>query len=107
MKEDMNYFNDERMRELGFTDHREGYWYFCCRVADMITWNVAICKRSGGVQRDVMDEYIGQPYPFLRLADEGVEAAQKIADEVELMKIEEGDTYRRDVNEAEFAEVVS
>ena len=37
---------DSTMRRLGFTDHREGYWYLCCSVSpdhDMIL-NVEIAR---------------------------------------------------------------
>lgn len=40
-----NLLLDEDMRKLGFTDHREGFWYFSKLIASDITFNVTINKK--------------------------------------------------------------
>lgn len=75
--------DDARLRELGFTDHREGYWYYTARVGDMTSWNVTISKESGAVDVEVLDEHFLQPYPFQALAVEGVPFAVAVAERVE------------------------
>src|SRR5690606_39993592 len=75
--------DDARLRELGFTDHREGYWYYTTRVGDMTSWNVTISKESGAVDVEVLDEHFLQPYPFQALAVEGVPFAVAVAERVE------------------------
>lgn len=75
--------DDARLRELGFTDHREGYWYYTTRVGNMTSWNVTISKKSGAVNLDVLDEHFLQPYPFQALAADGVPFAVEVAKRVE------------------------
>lgn len=53
--------DDAGMRALGFTDHREGYWYFSERVGDRETLNISIEKTSGAYTEHVLDEDFGQP----------------------------------------------
>lgn len=55
--------SDEEMRELGFTDHREGYWYWCRSVdkKGYTTLNFTIDKLTGYYEELVMDESFGQP----------------------------------------------
>lgn len=54
---------EEKMRELGFTDRREGYWYWCRRVDDKgyTTLNFTINKKTGSYTELVMNESFGQP----------------------------------------------
>ena len=84
--------DDLRMRDLGFTDHREGYWYFTTRVGSMTSWNVTINKKTGVVELDVLDEHFLQPYPFQELAADGVpfavEVAKRVAEEEEWLRRE-------------------
>lgn len=75
--------SDARLRELGFTDHSEGYWYYTTRVGDMTSWNVTISKKTGAVDVVVLDEHFLQPYPFQALAAEGVPFAVAVAERVE------------------------
>lgn len=49
------------MRELGFTDHVEKHWYFCCRVGSDETLNITIDKATGEYSEYVLDESFGQP----------------------------------------------
>lgn len=55
--------DDEKMRALGFTDRREGYWYFCRRVDKQghTTLNITIEKNTGYYEELVMNEDFGQP----------------------------------------------
>lgn len=55
--------SDTEMRTLGFTDHREGYWYWCRRVdkKGYTTLNFTIEKDTGYYEELVMDESFGQP----------------------------------------------
>jgi hypothetical protein len=52
---------DAVMRALGFTDRREGFWYFVERVGSNETINFSIDKATGQYTEDVLDEYFGQP----------------------------------------------
>jgi hypothetical protein len=56
------------MRAAGFTDHREGFWYYCQRVNRGITFNLTIEKSTGRWSEDVLDENFGQPYYYGRYA---------------------------------------
>lgn len=52
---------DAEMRALGFTDHREGYWYFCTPVGSDVTFNLTVEKTTGEWDETVVDEVFGQP----------------------------------------------
>ena len=56
----MNILEDEKMRGLGFTDHREGTWYLCKRVADMTTLNICIEKDGSHWSEEVLNEFFLQ-----------------------------------------------
>lgn len=56
--------DDPTMREIGFTDHREGYWYWCRGVMPGVTVNFTINKETGDYSEMVMDEMFGQPYYY-------------------------------------------
>lgn len=58
--------DDATMREIGFTDHREGVWYFCRRVGPDVTVNFTIDKATGDYSELVMDENFGQPFYYGR-----------------------------------------
>lgn len=56
---------EEFMREFGFTDFKEGYWYYCKSVGDETTFNVSINKQDPSDFRiDVLDENFCQPYDY-------------------------------------------
>lgn len=61
--------SDEKMRELGFTDHAEGRWYFCRRIDNegATTLNIAIDKETGLYEELVMNERFGQPEYYGRM----------------------------------------
>lgn len=52
---------DAEMRALGFTDRREGYWYYCARVDSDTTLNISINKATGVWTEGVLNEHFGQP----------------------------------------------
>ena len=52
---------DEDMRWIGFTDHREGFWYRVTRVGVGETLNITVNKLTGEYEELVMDEDFGQP----------------------------------------------
>ena len=57
----MNILEDERMRELGFTDRRGDTWYLCKQVAYMTTLNICIEKDGSDWSENVLDEFFLQP----------------------------------------------
>lgn len=77
--------DDAEMRELGFTDHREGFWYYSQSLGDGITFNVSIDKATGEWSEYVLDEDFGQPYYYGRygLADE---IRMKVDTQVKLLR---------------------
>lgn len=68
-----NILSDERMREIGFTDHSKDRWYFCRLIkfpnirryrGFEISFNVSIPKDNSAIQIDVLDEAFCQPYDY-------------------------------------------
>lgn len=56
---------DEQMRKIGFTDYREGYWYFCRDLGNEISFSVTINKNDAEDLRiDILDEDYCQPYDY-------------------------------------------
>lgn len=53
--------NARAMRKLGFTDHREGHWYWSTRVGSDTTFNLTVNKETGEYETLVMNESFGQP----------------------------------------------
>lgn len=66
----MNILEDEKMRGLGFTDHKEGTWYLCKRVADMTTLNICIEKDGSQWSEYVLDEFFLQPSFYMDAKEE-------------------------------------
>lgn len=64
---DANILPEAEMREIGFTDHSEGTWYFSRRVGTDISFNVSIPKDGSRLRIDVLDEDFGQPYDYQRI----------------------------------------
>ena len=58
---------DSEMRALGFTDPREGFWYWCKPVGSDETLNITIDKATGEWEELVMDEFFGQPAYYGRM----------------------------------------
>lgn len=65
--------SDEKMREIGFTDHSKIHWYFFRRIefpkenryrGFEISFNVTIPKDGSDIQIDVLDEDFFQPYDY-------------------------------------------
>ena len=59
--------SDQMMREIGFTDYDSKNWYFFKSIADNITFNVSIKKKTGYIRIEVLDENIMQPYQYQEL----------------------------------------
>lgn len=57
--------SDERMRELGFTDHVNSQWYYVRTVGESTSFNLRIPKDApAGFNIEVLDEYFLQHYDF-------------------------------------------
>lgn len=58
---------DSRMRDLGFTDHREGYWWKSWPLSlHDIFFSLTINKVTLEYEHIVIDEAFGQPYHYGR-----------------------------------------
>lgn len=56
------------MRDLGFTDHRNGYWCYTEGVTEDITFSIVINKSNPDDFRiDVLEDDYGQPYDYQSL----------------------------------------
>ena len=71
--------SEEKLREFGFTDHREGYWYYSAPVGSNETFNLSIPKKPIGevlgepvysYTESVIDELFGQYAYFGNMKDE-------------------------------------
>lgn len=57
--------SDEKMREIGFTDHSKDRWYFCKCLGDLdISFNVTIPKDGSDIDIITLDENFLQPYDY-------------------------------------------
>lgn len=56
--------SDPEMRALGFSDRREGYWYWSRNLDKYTSLNFTIDKLTGHYEELVMDEMFGQPDPY-------------------------------------------
>lgn len=77
-----NILEEDKMRELGFTDHAKTRWYLCKRLKDKITFNMTISKKSLQGEIDVLDELCLQPYPYETMQNEASNDVKKGVDEV-------------------------
>lgn len=70
-----NILPDEKMREIGFTDHKPDTWYFWKYIdftkekkyrylKNEISFNITIPKDGSEISIDVIDESSGQPYDY-------------------------------------------
>lgn len=66
----LNILEEDKMRELGFTDHTNVSWYLCKRLSKNITFNLLIFKGSSEGDIDVLDELCLQPYPYETMQNE-------------------------------------
>lgn len=71
--------SEQKLRDFGFTDHREGYWYYSAPVGSNETFNLTIPKKPIGevlgepvysYTEGVIDEYFGQHAYFGGMNDE-------------------------------------
>ena len=67
---------DEKMREIGFTDHAKDNWYFYRLIKFPkerryrefeISFNVSIPKDNSDIEIDILDEDFLQPYDYQRM----------------------------------------
>lgn len=63
---------DDKMREIGFTDYKEDTWYFCNRLKEIndISFSISIKKDGTEFRIDVLDENYLQPYNYQRMLKE-------------------------------------
>ncbi len=75
---------EEEMRTLGFTDYREGYWYFCRGIVSSISFSISINKDDPTDFRiDVLDDDFCQPYEYqAMLSKESYSEPNKVAVQV-------------------------
>jgi hypothetical protein len=77
--------SDGEMRNLGFTDHRVGYWFFCKDITPQIqkngytiTFNVSIKKDNiSDFSIDVLDSDWCQPYNYQQLLADNAEGSAR------------------------------
>lgn len=61
---------DNQMRSAGFTDCREGYWFFERTCIDEISFSLTIKKDDSSDWRiDVLDEDFLQPYDYQHMLE--------------------------------------
>lgn len=65
----VNILEENKMRELGFTDYSKNNWYYCKAILDKknfrLTFNLSINKQnSKNFEIDVLDEAWLQPYDY-------------------------------------------
>lgn len=60
---------EEKMRELGFTDFCEDIWYWHKTVGEDITFNLHIKKDGSDMWIDVLDEDFCQPYDYQHILE--------------------------------------
>ena len=58
--------NDSYMRELGFTDHREGFWYKSWMLDRDVSLGFTINKATHDWEEDVLNIMFGQPEYYNR-----------------------------------------
>lgn len=64
----VNLLHENKMRNLGFTDHRNGYWCYTEGVTEDITLSIVINKSNPDDFRiDVLEDDYCQPYDYQRL----------------------------------------
>ena len=59
--------NARKMKKLGFTNHREGFWYLVKGVGEDTTFNLTINRETGGYETDVLNEFFMQPEYYGRM----------------------------------------
>ena len=53
--------NESLMRQLGFTDHKEGFWYKSWMLDREVSLNYTINKATYAWEEDVLNVMFGQP----------------------------------------------
>lgn len=58
---------EEKMRSLGFTDHREGHWYYVTRLLNAVSFNLDITKETGEYKIEILNEFSLQPEDYMNM----------------------------------------
>ena len=75
--------DETKLREAGFTDYYEPYWYYCERLYEEVTFNLTIPKNNlDKWYIDVLDELFLQPYPFKSIKTEYARRVERRYNEV-------------------------
>jgi len=75
--------DESKLREIGFTDYNEPYWYYCERLYGDITFNLTIPKKNPDKWYiDVLDEDCLQPYLFKSIKTKYARKVEKCYNEV-------------------------
>jgi len=70
--------DENKLREIGFTDYDKSCWYYCERLYEEITFNLTIPKdKPDKWYIDVLDELLLQPYPFQSIKTEYARRVEK------------------------------
>ena len=60
---------EDRMRSLGFTDHREGHWCYVARLCNAISLNINITKETGEYKIEILNEFFLQPEDYMNMRE--------------------------------------
>ncbi len=75
--------DENKLREAGFTNYYEPYWYYCERLYGDITFNLTIPKKNPDKWYiDVLDEDCLQPYLFKSIKTKYARKVEKRYNEV-------------------------
>ena len=66
----VNILSDDKMKDIGFSENREGFWYYCKSLGSEITFNLIINKADIlDFQIDILDEDYMQPYDYQEMLE--------------------------------------
>lgn len=57
----------KKMRQLGFTNHVEGEWYYTTILLGTTSFNLVIDKQTGRYSIDILNEEFLQPEPYMTM----------------------------------------
>lgn len=77
----LSVLSKEKLNEIGFTEHRKGYLYFCRGITFPknkyknleVTFSVTISRDGSDIRIDVLDEAFCQPYDYQRMLQDNPE----------------------------------
>ena len=64
-----NIFDDKQMKEIGFTNFYEPYWFYCKPLLNDIEFSVTIPKDGSEAWIDVLDSNFCQPYDYQKFLE--------------------------------------